>query len=58
MKAWVFQDHRQKQKRGDKCPWSVGWIDPDGKRRSKRIGKKSAGETYARRIESQLAAGT
>ena len=24
MKAWLFQDHRQKQKLGDKCPWSVG----------------------------------
>ena len=42
MKAWLFQDHRQKVKLGeDKCPWSVGWIDPEGKRRSKRIGSKT-----------------
>jgi hypothetical protein len=41
MNAWLFQDHRQKQKLGDKCPWSVGWVDPDGKRKSKKIGSKS-----------------
>ena len=59
MKAWLFQDHRQKQKLGeDKCPWSVGWIDPDGRKRSKTIGRKSAAERYGRKIEGQLAAGT
>ena len=58
MKAWLFQDHKQKQKLGDKCPWSVGWIDPDGKRRSKRVGSKSRAEKCCRRIEGQLAAGT
>jgi hypothetical protein len=58
MNAWLFQDHRQKQKLGDKTPWSVGWIDPDGKRRSKRIGSHSAAEKYQRKIEGQLAAGT
>ncbi len=58
MKAWLFQDHKQKKKLGDECPWSVGWIDPDGKRRSKRIGSKSRAVKFARRIEGQLAAGT
>ena len=58
MRAWLFQDHRQKRNLGDKCPWSVGWIDPDGKRRSKRIGSKSRAEKFARRTEGQLAAGT
>ncbi len=58
MKAWLFQDHRQKQKLGDKCPWSVGWVDPDGKRKSKRLGTHSAAEKYQRKIEGQLAAGT
>ncbi len=29
MRAWIFQDHRQKHKLGDKAPWSVGWIDPE-----------------------------
>ncbi|HUT13606.1 MAG TPA: tyrosine-type recombinase/integrase [Thermoguttaceae bacterium] len=58
MKAWTFQDHRQKQKLGEKkCLWSVGWIDPDGRKRSKIIGCKSAAERYARKIEGQLAAG-
>jgi integrase len=58
-KAWVFQDHRQKQGLGsDKCPWSVGWIDPDGKRKSKRIGAKSLAEKAAGKLEGQLEAGT
>lgn len=58
MNAWLFQDHRQKQKLGDNCPWSVGWIDPEGRRKSKKIGAKSRAEKYARKIEGQLAAGT
>jgi hypothetical protein len=41
MKAWLFQDTRQKQKLGAKCPWSVGWFDAEGKKKSKRIGSKS-----------------
>ena len=58
MKAWLFQDHRQKQNMGaQKCPWSVGWIDPEGKRKSKRIGSKSMAEKYRRKIEGELAAG-
>ena len=58
MNAWLFQDHHQKQKLGDKCPWSVGWLDPDGTRRSKRLGSRSMAEKHARKIEGQLAAGT
>jgi len=58
MRAWTFQDTRQKQKLGSKAPWSVGWIDPDGKRRSKRIGSKSIATKYARKLEGQVAAGT
>lgn len=58
MGAWVFQDHRQKQRLGDKAPWSAGWVDPEGKRRSKRLGSKSMAIKYARKIEGQLAAGT
>ena len=57
MKAWLFQDHRQKAKLGDDCPWSVGCYDPDGKRKGKPIGSKSAAEKYQRKIEGQLAAG-
>jgi integrase len=58
MNAWLFQDHRQKEKLGDKCSWSVGWIDPDAKRKSKKIGSKSMAEKFARKLEGQLAAGT
>lgn len=57
MKAWLFQDPRQKQKLGERCPWSVGWLDPSGKRKSKSIGVKSSAEKFARKIEGQLAAG-
>ena len=59
MRAWLFQDTRQKEKLGEaKCPWSVGWFDPDGNKRSKRIGSKSMAVKYQRKIEGQLAAGT
>ncbi len=57
MKAWLFQDTRQKKKLGDKCPWSVGWFDPEGKKRSKRIGTHSLAEKFARKKEGELAAG-
>ena len=57
MRAWLFQDHRQKEKHGAKAPWSVGWLDTEGRRRSKRIGNRSLAEKYARKIEGQLAAG-
>lgn len=59
MKAWIFQDHRQKQQLGSRAPWSVGWLDPEtGKRRSKRIGQKTAAKLYCRRLEGEVAAGT
>ena len=57
MQAWTFQDPKRKTLVGDEAPWCVGWYDPDGKRKSKSIGSKSAAEKYARRIEGQLAAG-
>ncbi|MHC4403323.1 MAG: tyrosine-type recombinase/integrase [Planctomycetota bacterium] len=58
MRAWTFQDTRQKRKLGDKAPWSVGWYDPDGAKRSKRIGAKSMAEKYQRKLEGELAGGT
>lgn len=58
MRAWLFQDPRQKKKLGDKAPWSVGWIDPDSNRKSKRIGSKSAAGKFRRKTEGELAAGT
>lgn len=58
MKAWTFQDHRQKQKLGEKkCPWSVGWYAPSGRKRSKQIGSKSMAEKFRRKKEGELAAG-
>lgn len=57
MNAWTFQDKKQLAKLGDKCPWSVGWYDPDGKRKQKTIGSKSLAEKHARKVEGQLAAG-
>jgi integrase len=54
MKAWLFQDSRQKQKLGDKCPWSVGWFDTDGKKRSKKIGPKSYAEKFRKQTEARL----
>jgi integrase len=36
----------------------VGWLDPEGRRKSKRIGSKSMAEKFARKTEGQLAAGT
>lgn len=59
MKAWLFQDPKQLKKLGeDKCPWSVGYYDPDGKRKQKTLGAKSRAEKFLRKIEGQLAAGT
>ena len=56
MKAWLFQDNRQKAKLGDKCPWSVGWFE-DGRKRSKTIGCQSMAEKFAQKIENQAEAG-
>jgi len=56
--AYLFQSTRHKQQRGDKAPWSVGWYDPDGKKRSRKIGSRSMAEKFARKVEGQIAAGT
>jgi predicted PolB exonuclease-like 3'-5' exonuclease len=58
MRAWLFQDTKQKAKLGDKCPWSVGWYDPNGKKKSKSIGSKSMAEKFSRKLEGQIASGT
>ena len=41
-----------------KAPWSVGWLDPDNRRRSKRIGSRSLAEKFRRKTEGELASGT
>lgn len=57
MRAWTFQDARQKNKLGDKAKWSVGWNDPEGRKRSKVVGSKSMAKKLKQKIEGQLAAG-
>jgi hypothetical protein len=57
MRAWPFQDPKQKAKRGDKCPWSVGFYTADGKRTQTSIGTKASAEKFQRKIEGELAAG-
>ncbi len=57
MRAWLFQDSRQKQIHGDAAPWSVGWYDADGRKRSKRVGSKSQADKFRRKKEGELAAG-
>lgn len=57
MRAWTFQDHRQKERLGKKAPWSVGWIDGKGRRRSKAIGSKSMADRYAAKVVNDLARG-
>ncbi len=57
MKAWLFQDTRQKAKLGEeKCPWSVGWFE-DGRKRSKKIGCRSMAEKFAAKLVTQVEAG-
>jgi len=58
MKAWLFQDAKQKEKLGDDTPWSVGWYDPEGRRRGKSIGSRSLAQKEARKFEGQLACGS
>jgi len=56
-RAWKFQGSRQKKKLGDKAPWSVGWLDPEGDRHSKKVGSKSMAEKFRKKKEGELAAG-
>jgi integrase len=57
--AWLFQDPKTKKKVGEKkCPWSVGYYDPEGVRRERKIGAKSRAEKFRQKVEGQLASGT
>jgi hypothetical protein len=45
MKGWVYEDSHQVKKHGaEKASWSVGWIDPEGKRRCQSCGAGKARE--------------
>ena len=56
-KAWLFRDHRQHKKLGDRCPWSVAWLEANGQRRSKKIGTKTEAQQFRRKLEGKMAAG-
>jgi integrase len=57
--AWIFQDYTRKKKLGEvACPWSVGWLDPDGNRKSATVGTKEAAIKRQGAIEEQLRKGT
>jgi len=54
-RAWLFQNSRRKKNLGeDKCPWSVGWIDNKGKRRSRVAGSRESAEEVKRIVEEIL----
>ena len=58
MRAWVFQDSRQRQQLGTRCAWSVGWIDSRGKRRSKVVGtSKTLAKKFAEKKKAEHAKG-
>ena len=63
MKAWIYQDSHQVEKRGaDKASWYVGYLDPDGKRRCKSCGAGPDGQRNAqkfkKKVEAELLTGT
>jgi integrase len=62
-KAWIFQERKQVEKHGaDNATWRVGWIDPEGRRKSKGCGSGKLGIKTARKlrqkIEAELLEGT
>jgi integrase len=62
-RAWIFQDDHQVKKHGtEKASWYVGWIDPEGRRRSESCGPGSMGKKAAFRLkqkrEGELREGT
>jgi integrase len=62
MSAWVFQEQKQVEKNGDAASWSVGWYDPEGKRRCKSCGPGTEGKRNAeklrKKIDAELLTGT
>jgi integrase len=56
MKAWIFQDSKQKKKHGDKAPWFVGWYW-EGKKESQSFRLKTEAKKYRRQLEGEVAAG-
>src|SRR5262249_36980539 len=62
-KAWIFQERKQVEKQGaDNASWRVGWLDPDGRRKSQGCGPGKRGQKAAaklkEKIEAELLEGT
>ena len=55
-KAWIFQKADDLRDQGDGAPWYVGWLEPDGRRKSKSCGAGSTGKKAAARLKSKLTA--
>lgn len=54
-KAWVYQKADDIRKMGEEtAPWLVGWLEPDGSRRSKTCGAGATGKRNAERLASKL----
>lgn len=54
-KAWIYQKHDDVEKLGEvQAPWLVGWLEPDGRRRSKTTGPGPGGKRTAQRLASKL----
>ncbi len=62
-RAWIYQRPEQVRDKGEAdAPWYVGWIDPDGERRSKSCGAGTDGKRLAQKLrrqtEAELVTGT
>lgn len=54
-KAWTFQKADDVKNQGEAtAPWYVGWLEPDGRRKSKSCGAGSTGRKTAERLKSKL----
>jgi integrase len=56
-KAWTFQDINQVRKHGAaKASWYVGWLDPEGRRKSKSCGPGAIGRSTAKKLRDKIIA--
>jgi integrase len=56
-KAWVYQKPDDVRDRGEaNAPWLVGWLEPDGRRRSKTCGPGQAGKRTADKLAAKITA--
>src|SRR5262245_36619538 len=55
--AWLYQRSEQVQALGEEqAPWYVGWLEPDGRRKSKSCGAGAQGKKTAQRLKAKLTA--